>query len=252
MSTDIKPATTTDIKPAIVHSRHPKAEVLQVIVYAHSALFYWWPLWMVGYVMALLTWLHHDQAVIGNKPEWFYPSRNLGVIYTLLLLLLILVTSARVKGMKAALIIAALAFLALLFAHLDWWEAILGWLGDQSITMSLGFYLFSSSLLFVVWLISVFLIDHLSFWRFRPGQVTHEYFGGIVDKSYDTDNMTLLKRQDDIFRHWVIGFGSGDLNMQTMGGRGVEMNVPNVLFVIGKISRIQRLIATKPDVPEQA
>ena len=77
--------------------------------------------------------------------------------------------------MKAALIIAALAFFALLFVHLNWWDAILGWLGDQSISLSLGFYLFSSSLLCVAWLISVFVIDHLSFWRFRPGQVTHEY-----------------------------------------------------------------------------
>ena len=252
MSTDIQPATSTDIQPAIVHSRHPKAEVLQVIVYAHSALFYWWPLWVVGYVMALLTWLHHDRVLIGAKPEWFQPSRNPGVIYTLLLLLLILVTNTKIKGMKAALMLATMAFFALLFAHLNWWETILDWIGDQSISMSLGFYLFSSSLLFVAWLISVFLIDHLSFWRFRPGQITHEYLGGIVDKSYDTDNMTLLKRQDDIFRHWVIGLGSGDLSMQTMGGRGVEMNVPNVLFLIGKISRIQRLIATKPDVPEQA
>ncbi len=138
----------TDTRPATTHSHHPKAEDLQVIVYGHSGLFYWWPLWTAGYVMALLTWLHHDQVVIGSKPEWFHPSRNLGVIYTLLLL--------------------------------------------------------------------------------------------------------LLKRQDDLFRHWVIGLGSGDLHMQTMGGRGVEMNVANVLFVIGKISRIQRLIATKPDVPEQA
>ena len=73
-----------------------------------------------------------------------------------------------------------------------------------------------------------------------------------MDKSYDTDNMILLKRQDDLFRHWIIGFGSGDLHMQTMGGRGVDMNVENVLFVIDKISRIQRLIATKPDVPQQA
>jgi hypothetical protein len=252
MSTDIQPAKSTDIQPAIVHSDHPKAAVLEVTVYAHSALFYWWPLWVAGYVMALLTWLHHEQAVIGSKPEWFHPSRNPGVIYTLLLLLLILVTSAKIKGMRAALIIATLAFFALLFAHLNWWQAILGWIGDQSISMSLGFYLFSSTLLFVAWFISVFFVDHLSFWRFRPGQVTHEYLGGIVDKSYDTDNMTILKRQDDIFRHWVIGLGSGDLNLQTMGGRGVEMNVPSVLFVIGKISRIQRLIATKPDVPEQA
>ena len=230
----------------------PTAEVLQVIVYGHSALFYWWPLWVAGYIMALLTWLHPDQVIIGGKPEWFYPSQNLGVIYTLLFLLLIVITSAQVRGMKAALILAGLAFLTLLFVHLDWWAAILGWLGHQSICLSLGFYLFSSTVLCLVWFISVFVIDHLSFWRFRPGQVTHEYLGGIVDKSYDTDNMILLKRQDDLFRHWVIGLGSGDLHMQTMGGRGVEMNVANVLFVIGKISRIQRLIATKPDVPQQA
>ncbi len=244
---------STDIQPAPSHSREPEtAEVLQVIVYGHSALFYWWPLWVAGYVMALLTWLHHDQVIIGGKPELFHPSQNLGVIYTLLFLLLIVITSARIRGMKGALIVAGLAFLTLLFVHLDWWKAILGWLGQQSICLSLGFYLFSSSLLCLAWVISVFLIDHMSFWRFRPGQVTHEYLGGIVDKSYDTDNMVLQKRQDDIFRHWVIGLGSGDLVMQTMGGQGQEETVANVLFVIGKISRIQQLVATKPDVPQQA
>ena len=61
---------STDIRPAPGHTRHPKrAEIVQVLVYGHSALFYWWPLWVAGYVMALLTWLHHDQVVIGNKPE---------------------------------------------------------------------------------------------------------------------------------------------------------------------------------------
>ena len=112
--------------PSDVHStfgRRPanrpiaeRAEVLQVIVYGHSALFYWWPLWVAGYVMALLTWLHHDQVIIGNKPELFHPSQNLGVIYTLLFLLLIVITSTNVRGMKAALIIVALGFVALLFA----------------------------------------------------------------------------------------------------------------------------------------
>jgi hypothetical protein len=73
-----------------------------------------------------------------------------------------------------------------------------------------------------------------------------------VDKSYDTDNMVFQKRQDDLFRHWVIGLGSGDLLMQTMGGQGEKASVLNVLFVIGKISRIQKLIATKPDIPDRA
>ena len=244
---------STDILPATAPSRQPEAEVVEVIVYGHSALLYWWPLWVAGYVMALLTWLHHDQAVVGNQTEWFHPSRNLGVIYTLLLLLLIVVTSTKIKGMKTALIIAALAFFALLFVHLNWWVGMLDWLGHQTVSLSLGFYLFSSSLLLLVWLISVFVIDHLSFWRFRPGQVTREYVGGVVNNSYDTDNMTiLLNRQDDFFRHWIIGLGSGDLRMQTMGGRGVEMNVMNVMFVGAKMFKIQRLIATKPDVPQQA
>ena len=70
------------------------------------------------------------------------------MIYTLLFLLLIVITSTKVRGMKAALIIAGLAFVALLFVHLDWWEAILGWLGHQSIYLSLGFYLFSSIVAF--------------------------------------------------------------------------------------------------------
>ncbi|WP_020465584.1 hypothetical protein [Singulisphaera acidiphila] len=118
--------------------------------------------------------------------------------------------------------------------------------------MDRGFYLFSSTALLAVWFFTVFFVDHLSFWRFRPGQVTPEYLGGIVDKSYDTDNMILVKWQDDLFRHWIIGFGSGDLRMQTMGGRGVEENVSNVLFVIGKMSKIQRLIATKPNMPQEA
>jgi len=40
--------------------------------------------------------------------------------------------------------------------------------------------------------------------------------------------------------------------MKTMGGQGVEMNVVNVLFVGTKMRNIQRLIATKPNVPQQA
>jgi hypothetical protein len=243
---------STELQPATGQSRHSDAQVLQVILFGHSALFYWWPLWVAGYVMALLTWFDHVKADIGSNAEWFHPSRNLGAIYTFLSLLLIVITSSHVRGMKAALIIVALSFVALLFAYLDWWGKILDLVGNEHIYMNLGFYLFSSTALCVAWLVTVFFIDRLSFWRFRPGQVTHEYLGGIVDKSYDTDNMIIVKRQDELFRHWIVGLGSGDLHLQTMGGQGVEMNIENVLFVISKMSKIQRLIATKPDVPQRA
>ena len=170
-------STNTLHAPADRRETEP-AKVLEVILYGHSGLFYWWPLWLAGYVMALLTWLDHDKAVIGNDRESFNPYGDLGLIYTLLLLVLIVVTSTRVKGMKAALGLSAAAFVAMLFAYLGWWAGILGWLGHRSISLSLGFYLVSSSLLFLTWVISVFVIDHMSFWRFRPGRSLTSFLGG--------------------------------------------------------------------------
>ena len=144
--------------------------------------------------MAQLTSLHPERVIIGNKSAMFHPSRNLGVIYTLLLLLLIVITSTNVRGMRAALIIVGLSFVALLLAYLGWWEENLGFVGLESVYMNRGFDLYTSTGLCVIWLFTVFFIDHLSFRRFRPGQITHEYLGGIVDKSYDTDNKILDKQ----------------------------------------------------------
>jgi hypothetical protein len=31
--------------------------VREVRVYSHSPLFYWWPVWAVGYILALVTYL---------------------------------------------------------------------------------------------------------------------------------------------------------------------------------------------------
>ena len=64
----------TDIKPATAYSNHPshsKAEAVQVIVYGHSGLFYWWPLWLTGYSMALLT---------GRGPTIRSPFKQNGVV----------------------------------------------------------------------------------------------------------------------------------------------------------------------------
>jgi hypothetical protein len=179
--------------------------------------------------MALLTWLYPDKVILGNRQEIFYANPNLGVIFTILMVLVIVINSSKARGVVGALIIVCLAFVALLFAYLNWWPIILRWLGNQSIYLNLGFYLIFSTALFVVWFFTIAFLDHLNFWRFRPGQVTHEYIGGAVDKSYDTDNIVFSKRQDELFRHWVLGLGAGDLHIQTMGGRGVEMEVDLVL-----------------------
>jgi hypothetical protein len=233
------------------HAR-TKQEESQVIIYGHSWLLYWWPVWVIGYVMALLTWLHPVQVQIGNRTVEFYSKTSLGVIYALVVLVTVLITNTNMRGSVSLIVVLVIGFLALLFAYLDWWDDIFDWFGHQPVYMNRGFYVFFSTGMLLIWLLTVFLFDHLSFWRVRPGQVTYEYVLGAVESSYDTDNIVFTKRQDDLFRHWVLGLGSGDLQMQTMGGRGVVANVSNVLFVNAKEGRIQRLIATKADVPQEA
>jgi hypothetical protein len=58
--------------------------------------------------------------------------------------------------------------------------------------------------------------------------------------------MVLEKYRDDFFRHWVLGFGSGDLHIKPYGSDREEVKVPNVLFIGTKVSTIQHMIATEP------
>jgi hypothetical protein len=130
-----------------------------------------------------------------------------GVIYAVALLVVIVLANTHVRGLASVVAALALAFLALLFAYLGWWTQILHWFGSQYVHMSLGFYLFFSTGLFVLWFVTVFIFDRLSFWRVRPGQITHEFLLGAVDKSYDTETMVLTKQQADLFRNWILGQG---------------------------------------------
>ncbi len=239
---------STDVPPAPAEP----AQSSQVIVYGHSWLFYWWPVWVVGYIMALLTWLHPVQVQIGGTQVLFSSRTSLGVIYALVVLLTILITNTYMRGLVSLVVVLCVGFLALLFAYFDWWPDILSWFGHRAVYMDMGFYIFLSSGLLLIWLLVVGIFDHLSFWRIRPGQVTREYVLGAVESSYDTDNMVFTKQQADVFRNWILGFGSGDLRIQTMGGRGVVAKVSNVLFLNARMAEIQHLIATKPDVPQHA
>jgi hypothetical protein len=224
----------------------------QVILYGHSWIFYWWLVWVIGYIMALLTRMHGVSVQVGDRTVLLSAGPNLHVIYSLVILGMIIITNTRMRGLASLVLVLGGAFITLLFAYLDWWPTILRWFGELTVFMDMGFYLFLSTGLLIVWLLVFVVFDHLSFWRIRPGQITHEYVIGAVESSYDTDGIVFTKDQSDLFRNWVLGLGSGDLKMQTMGGRGVVASISNVLFLNARMARIQRLIATKPEVPQEA
>ena len=239
-------STNTPSTPAPVPAQ--PAQEPQIIVYGHSWIFYWWPVWITGYIMALSTWLHPVDVDLGGSHVLFSSRASLGVVFVLVALLTILITTTHMRGLISLVVVLVVAFVTLLLAYFNLWPAILHWFGHQTIFMDLGFYLFFSTGLLLLWLLVVLLFDHLSFWRIRPGQITHEYILGAVENSYDTDGMVFTKQQSDFFLNWILGFGSGDLQMQTMGGRGLQVKVSNVLFLNSRMNRIQQLIATKPDV----
>lgn len=239
--------TTSSTLTAPAEHPHEHKRPLELRVYSHSTFFYWWPVWLTGYIMALITRLDGKQIDIEGSMVWMHRSKNLGVLFTLMFFLVILITNVTLRGLASVVAILAFAFGALWLAYMGWWEEVLNWMGRVSIYMNMGFYVFFSSLVLLVWAFSVFVYDRFSYWRVTPGQLTHDAIIGGAQKSYDTRGMVFEKRRQDLFRHWVLGLGSGDIEISTTGARRETFNIPNVLFVDEKITAIQKMIAMQPD-----
>jgi hypothetical protein len=230
----------------VSHTEEKAAAEQELIFYSHSNFLYWWPVWAVGYTMALITWFRAQPVQIGDAQVLIDPNKNLGVLFTLTFFLVMLVTTVTLRGMASVVTILGAALAALLLAYFGWWGVLLDWMGQVRIYMNMGFYVFFSTLVFIVWAFSTFVYDHMSYWKVRPGQITHERVIGGAEKSYDTRGMVFEKHREDLFRHWVLGMGSGDIQISTMGAKRETLYVPNVLNVNAKIDAIQRMIAAKP------
>jgi hypothetical protein len=217
-----------------------------VTIVSHSTLFYWWPVWVCGYILAAVTYFYGDSYVIGDQTERFYTSTNLGVIFFLTLFSVILITNVTVRGLASAMVVLAMITVTVLLAYSGLWDRILGWFANLHIHLNYGAYFWFSTLMLFTWLITVFVIDPMSYWRIKPGQITRVFVLGAASTSYDTENLVLEKFRDDLFRHWVLGMGSGDIRIHTHGARQDEIYIPNVLFVGSRIHAIQRLIAERP------
>jgi len=223
-----------------------------VTVYGHSPLFYWWPVWLTGYVMALITLAGGIPVQLGTEATGFstvvmHPSKNLGVIYTVVFVLVILMTNVAVRGIASLTVITAVIALTFIFAYFDVWDDILSLFERLALFMNLGFYVFFSTAVFALWAVAFFVYDRFDYWTFRPGQLVHHKLLGGGEQVYDTHGMAVTKLRDDMFRHWILGLGSGDLHISTTGARRDEFVVPNVLGIDAKLARIQMLVAMKPD-----
>src|SRR5204863_3292183 len=110
------------------------------------------------------------------------------------------------------------------------------------IFINAGGYIFLAMVLFILWAVTVFAFDHRTYLVVSSGQVKMCLAVGAGEQVMDTSGMTFSKKQDDLFRHWIVGLGSGDLIIHRSVGQERDLDFPNVLFVGTKIREIERLI----------
>ncbi|MDX2290411.1 MAG: hypothetical protein NW217_16530 [Hyphomicrobiaceae bacterium] len=219
------------------------APVQELRIYSHSTLLYWWPAWAFGYLAALVN---AGQEQFLATAEGARPSSSVGLTFIAILLLLIVFTNVRLRGINSVVAILAIGFLAILLAWLGWWDDIAALVPYLWVHMNTGFYLVFSTGLLIIWLTMFFVFDRLMFWRVRPGQLTVERLIGGGAESFDTDGLRFERLEADFFRA-VLGFGAGDLKATTTGLGGTTIDIPNVILVKSKVHAIEKLISVQPD-----
>lgn len=176
-----------------------------------------------------------------------HPSKSLGVLFTTVLLLVIVITNVPLRGMWSFMVILVVIALSIIFALAGWWDAILRQLSYLDIHINAGGYFSIAFFLFVVWLFTVLIFDKQIYMVFTPGQfkVCTEVGGG--EQTYSTIGMTLEKQRSDLFRHWILGLGSGDLIVKTTGAQAHHFEMPNVLFIGRKMQQVEDMVRKIPD-----
>jgi hypothetical protein len=294
--------TTTPSTPAAPPATPDRNEV---VVVSHSNLFYWWPVWACGFLMALLTYIDghlmtvvprgtkaskqieearvtektkegKDEKVVRGREGLVLPaekrvarvdpkdpnsdardpvihmshSRAYGVIFFTVLLVVIFITNVPLRGMWSVVIIISVVAISLILHLAGAWEWIIARLSLLDVRINMGGYLMVSIVLFIIWLLTLMFFDKQIYMVFTPGQLKVKTEIGGGEKVYDAIGMTLEKQRSDVFRHRILGLGSGDLIVKTSGAQAHHFDLPNVLFITKKVQMIEDMLAKKKQVVE--
>ena len=260
----------------------------EIKLVSHSPIFYWWPIWFLGYIMALITLtenhrlaivpehtkivaIHGDDAKLkgyqlttdgttANLEKAFKEDAQghdafkarvsqrawMGPLYCVILILTILITNIPLRGLWSFLVILLLMVVALGITLIPGgWDDLLAAFGGLHIYINMAGYLFIATTVFILWVVSVFIFDQRTYMIITPGSVqVCEHIGASV-RNFDTTGMTFEKQRDDLFRHWILGFFSGDLIVHTSGATQVEIRLPNVLWIGWRLEEVQEVLREK-------
>jgi hypothetical protein len=154
------------------------------------------------------------------------------------------ITNVHLRGLWSLVVIIIIVLGSIIFALGHVWERVMSHWSQLAIHINMGAYLSFSLALFIVWLINFAFFDRQRYVSVSSGQVRLHMAIGQGEIVYDTTNMVFQKQRSDLFRHWILGFGSGDLEIRPANQKE-PIDLPNVLFVGHKVQEIQSLIKEK-------
>src|SRR5262249_31818151 len=169
-------------------------------------------------------------------------SNGLGSVFITVLLLVLLITNIRLSGVWSLVLIMLVLLVSVGFAMAGIWDLVFRLMGSSDVHITAAGYLCLATPMFVIWLAVLLCYDRLTYATFSPGQFTIHYAFGAGATSYDVLGLNLEKKRDDVFRHWLLGLGSGDLVIRTGGANRQIYELPNVLFVGSKLAMAQRML----------
>src|SRR5207249_3502702 len=167
------------------------------------------------------------------------------VVYAIVLLLVVTITNVPLRGLWSVIAIVVIVLMSIIFALLDVWKDIIEALSFLDIRINLAGYLFISTILLAIWLVVFFFFDRQIYMVFTPGSLRVQMTIGEGETAYDTTGMTIQKQRSDLFRHWILGLGSGDLIVKSSGANSQEFHFPNVLFIGRKVKDIEDMLREK-------
>jgi hypothetical protein len=89
----------------------------------------------------------------------------------------------------------------------------------------------------------MFLVfDRLKYMIFTRGRLRVRQAIGEGEKVFDLRGMVFKRHQDDLFRHWLLGFGTADLTVFTAGANAQQIEMPNVFGIGRKLALIHTML----------
>ncbi|MEZ7956691.1 MAG: hypothetical protein QMC23_11360 [Rubritalea sp.] len=217
----------------MLHAIRSKKSLDSITFYSHSEFFYYWPLWLVSFIFGDITLFFGSHVAVEGLDTSLLVMKQTGygLTYILVMGFSLFATGVNLRGVWALLTLICIAFAAFILLYFGVWDSALSWAVNQPVYLNHGFYLAIGVILFIPWCVVVFLFDTRKYVKIESNTVTIVYEIGEGARAFDTIGVMMEKKLDNFFKHYLLGFGSGDLIIRTSGGSSEVLYLPNVLRV---------------------